>query len=68
MKISKSLLQAILAGVTLTTAAASCDSVKQETSSIHFNTCKANCDIDHTQEPENPNNNIPNNCPACGMG
>lgn len=68
MKISKSVLQAIFAGVTLSAAAVSCDTVKKEISTIHFNTCKENCDIDHSQQPENPNGNIPHNCPACGMG
>ncbi len=68
MKISKSVLQAIVAGVTLSAGAISCDTVKQDISTIHFNTCKENCDMDHSKEVENPNASIPYNCPACGMG
>jgi hypothetical protein len=61
MKISKSLLQAIMVGVTLGTAATSCEMYEKE--KIHFKTCIENCQIDHTKHnvPEDP-------CPACGMG
>ena len=72
MKISKSLLQAIFAGVTVAAAATSCDAVKHETSQVHFSTCPINCDIDHAIQQENEGEGgqvvIPNNCPACGMG
>lgn len=70
MKISKSILQAIFAGVTLGAAAVSCTSVKEEVSAVHFNTCDQNCDIDHATERAGESNNvsIPNQCPDCGRG
>ena len=68
MKISKSLLQAILVGVTVGAAGASCESLKKETANIHFKSCTTNCDIDHSADERNNNEQVPNNCPACGMG
>lgn len=62
MKISKSLLQAIVVGLTLGTTASSCELFEKE--QIHLKTCNENCKIDHTVNPEPELNN----CPACGMG
>lgn len=63
MKISKSLLQAIMVGITLGTTATSCELFEKK-EDIHFKTCDENCHIDHTVKPEEPHDN----CPACGMG
>ena len=71
MKISKSLLQAIFAGVTLAAAATSCDHAKEDISGVHFPACQDNCTIDHalqSNEGGAANNNIPDNCIACGRG
>ena len=68
MKISKSLLQAILVGVTIGAASTSCESLKKETANIHLKSCAPNCDIDHGAGDRNNNGHIPDNCPACGMG
>jgi hypothetical protein len=72
MKISKSLLQAIFAGVTVAAAATSCETVKKDTANIHFSTCPANCDVDHAIQPEDEGEGggqvVPSSCPACGMG
>ncbi|HPI08467.1 MAG TPA: hypothetical protein PLM41_18865, partial [Saprospiraceae bacterium] len=72
MKISKSLLQAIFAGVTLAAAATSCDHAKEEISGVHFSTCQENCTIDHALQlnegGEGNSNTIPDNCIACGRG
>ena len=62
MKISKSLLQAIVVGLTLGTTASSCELFEKE--QIHHKSCNENCQIDHTVNPEPELNN----CPACGMG
>jgi len=69
MKISKSLLQAILVGVTIGAASTSCESIKKETANIHLKSCAPNCDIDHGAGDRNNNGGFnPGNCPACGMG
>lgn len=70
MKISKSLLQAIFAGVTVAATATACEHQKKEAAQIHFSTCPANCDIDHAVDPRNNRDGeeVPSNCPACGMG
>jgi hypothetical protein len=62
MKISKSLLQAIVVGLTLGTTASSCELFEKE--QIHHKSCHENCQIYHTVNPELE----PDNCPACGMG
>jgi len=56
MKISKSLLSAIAAGVLMTTAIA-CEKDCEET---HSSYCAEDCEIDHCYSWDN--------CPACGMG
>ncbi|MFK7971379.1 MAG: hypothetical protein AB8F95_13485 [Bacteroidia bacterium] len=64
MKISKTLLKTIAAGVILSGAMTSCvtdkELIKPET------TCEADCDIDHKHNKDK-NNHI-DNCPACGLG
>jgi len=57
MKLSKSLLAAITAGI-LFTSTTSCDNV----ANAHLPSCEENCSTDHGEEaPFYP-------CPACGMG
>ncbi|MBK8564695.1 MAG: hypothetical protein IPN76_15510 [Saprospiraceae bacterium] len=69
MKISKSLLQAIVVGVTLGTAATSCDLIE----TITEDDVKKEQPTD-SRENENGENGTCNpdpsghNCPGCGMG
>jgi hypothetical protein len=72
MKLSKSLLQAIVLGASLGTTAASCDLID---TGIAPKTAKPSDEETNTRQPENkggtcelPTNNIPDNCAACGMG
>lgn len=58
MKISKSLLTAIAAGI-LITSTTSCDKVTIEES--HLSTCDEDCTIEHGLLKYD-------NCPGCGMG
>ena len=73
MKISKSLLHAIFAGVTVAATATACEHQKKETAQIHFPSCPSDCDIDHAIDLRNDGNGegeeapVPGNCPACGM-
>ena len=61
MKLSKSLLQAIVIGVSIGTASTSCTSLFDK--DLHLSTCQESCDIDHAKKTSEPYD-----CPACGMG
>lgn len=65
MKLSKSLLKAIVVGVTISSTT-SCGLVKQnsEIEHEHLETCPENCDITHHTDERN----VYDNCPGCGMG
>ena len=63
MKLSKSLLQAILVGITLGGATASCTKSEEPADHNCTTTCGENC-----PEKNNPEVLDPGNCPACGMG
>ncbi len=66
MKISKSLLSAIAAGVLMSTSV-SCDKTELIEKDVHLETCDENCDSNHTKS----NNQVIHtyeDCPACGMG
>lgn len=69
MKLSKSLLQAIMAGITVGAAAASITSCTKAEELIDKmeHKCSENCT--ETYHPTNGENTyIPGSCPACGMG
>lgn len=60
MKVSKSLLQTIALAVVVSTTVSACSSMKEQV--------KPNSENPKVQpSPETPNN-VPFNCPACGMG
>jgi hypothetical protein len=61
MKISKSLLQAILVGITVGTTAPSCEKMDKEDELMQ---------LESREQHENQNGENQNwdNCPACGMG
>ena len=64
MKVSKSLLQAIAVGITLSASAASCSLFEEE--NLHLQTCGEECDIDHRDDGGTVDPDY--NCPGCGMG
>ena len=66
MKLSKSLLKAIVVGVTISSTT-SCGLIKQnsEIEDQHLETCTDTCDATHDKS-ENAEADF--NCPACGMG
>ena len=66
MKLSKSLLKAIVIGVTISSTS-SCGIVKQnsEMEHVHTETCADTCELTHDTIGKN---NLYENCPACGMG
>ncbi len=63
MKLSKSLLQAILVGITLGSTAVACTKAEDTTDTQNTNACGENC-----PEKNDPHVIDPGNCPACGMG
>lgn len=63
MKLSKSLLQAILVGITLTSTAVACSKSEDTTDNQSTNNCGENC-----PGKNDPHVLDPDNCPACGMG
>ncbi len=65
MKISKNLLQAILIGATLGTAATSCEMVRDNSEIVHEHTeaCDEKCTTTTNARSEETHN-----CPGCGMG
>ena len=63
MKLSKSLLQAILVGVTLTTSAASC-ALTEELKPTDVQQCEK----DKANENQENGNVEPFDCPGCGRG
>lgn len=68
MKLSKSLLQAIMAGITIAaaaTATTSCTKAEELIDRMEHR-CNENCT--ETSHPENGGAFNPGNCPACGMG
>ncbi|KAA5535016.1 hypothetical protein F0919_10485 [Taibaiella lutea] len=66
MKLSKSLLGAILVGVTVQTAVTSCNKKSNETFKP---TSEAQANPESQANPTNQNpNSVPSECPACGMG
>ena len=67
MKISKSLLKAIVIGVTVSTAAASCEKIVEDVNDTNDgikSKVKEKCGTDNNKSP------TPTyyDCPACGMG
>jgi hypothetical protein len=73
MKLSKSLLQAILVGVTLGTAGASCTLIeelddKDRKGQPTQDALAPGNDPTQLQPWRNTGGNPPDNCPACGMG
>ncbi len=71
MKISKSLLQAIVVGVTLGTAVSSCDIVetitKEDIKNEQTNVNEEG-QVPGNRENNNEGGNTCDNCPGCGMG
>lgn len=65
MKISKNLLQAILIGATLGTAATSCEMVRDNSEIDHKYTeyCETECNV-----TQNAGAKETHSCPGCGMG
>ena len=63
MKLSKTLLQAIAVGITMS-ATNSC-TMFEDTKDVHFKNCSDTCEVDHAKEKKEI---IPFCCPACGMG
>ncbi len=65
MKISKNLLQAILIGATLGTAASSCEMVRDNSELVHEHTeeCDEKCTITSTVSAR-----VEYDCGPCGMG
>ncbi|MCC6723040.1 MAG: hypothetical protein IT258_00925 [Saprospiraceae bacterium] len=74
MKISKSLLQAIVVGVTLGTATSSCDLVETlSTDDVKQERKNSNGEIVNPRDNNGENgtcnpNDEGGNCPGCGMG
>jgi type II secretory ATPase GspE/PulE/Tfp pilus assembly ATPase PilB-like protein len=66
MKLSKSLLGAILVGVTVQTAVTSCTKKSNETFKP-TSEAQANPESQANPNSQNPTQN-PSECPACGMG
>lgn len=68
MKLPKSLLQAILVGATIGTAA-SCSFIEESTDvSLHDEECVKDCQVDHSEKAPDDDTVHTYNCPACGMG
>lgn len=65
MKLSKSLLQAILVGVTLGATATSCTKGEELIDKMQHQ-CDENCTKDN--HSNNGGTLNPGNCPGCGMG
>ena len=65
MKVSKSLLQAIAVGITLSATSAACSLFKDE-DGLHLQTCGEECDIDHRDDGGTVDPDY--SCPGCGMG
>ncbi|HMQ64299.1 MAG TPA: hypothetical protein PKE06_26685 [Flavilitoribacter sp.] len=65
MNLSKTLLNAIAAGIALSAVSVSTSSchLPGDTEEIHLSTCVENCQIDHSKQ-----GHVYDNCPACGMG
>jgi hypothetical protein len=64
MKISKSLLQAILVGAVVSTASTSCEKIEDANDTILEKANEVKVLEAVTPDPKP----IPDNCPACGMG
>jgi len=64
MKISKSLLSAITAGVLMTTTI-SCEKTESIDGLNHSEMCTEDCKVNHKS---NEQTHTDLNCPACGMG
>lgn len=67
MKLSKSLLQAIAVGITLSATTTSCSLFDNSdvAPKLHDKNCPADCQVDHAKSNSE---NTWDNCPACGMG
>jgi len=66
MKISNSLLKAILLGVTIGTVSTSCSSLKDK-NEVDIATCDENC-AENCTEQHTTKSIHSGSCPACGMG
>lgn len=66
MKISKSLLSAIAAGIVMS-AATSCDRTETIERTDQHENCPAECTEDHRGDAEDKGDHTWD-CPACGMG
>jgi len=68
MKISKSLLQAILVGVTLGTTTSSCSMLDAVTGTDE-NVCEESCKVDHEHKRTASGGDWhDHDCPGCGLG
>lgn len=65
MKISKSILSAMTAGI-LTIGMTSCDTDIIDVTEKHTDECTEECMIIHNEDQDN--GYTPWNCPGCGMG
>ncbi len=66
MKLSKSVLQAVVLGLAVGATTSGCSELKKPTEGLHLNTCPKNCQVDHTKVPDD--GQTWDNCPACGLG
>ncbi|PHN07643.1 chryseobasin-related MNIO class RiPP peptide [Flavilitoribacter nigricans] len=67
MKLSKSLLQAIALGVTISATTTSCSLFENSDvkPNLHDKTCAEDCQLDHRNSEGSTDWS---NCPGCGMG
>jgi len=66
MKISKSLLSAIAAGIVMTAATSCAKTEATELRNGHLDDCTENCEEDHRDDSGDDGHTW--DCPACGMG
>ena len=66
MKISKSLLQAIMVGASIGAATSSC-SIFEDSIEIHEDPCEEVCNTDGIDDRQD-DGTYECNCPACGLG
>ncbi len=71
MKISKSLLKTIAAGLVVAGTLNSCSMHEDAVVDLHSEDCTEKCDIKHEDQAKKANESTEHNwenCPACGMG